>query len=181
MRSSPNHLLDALGAIATHRELIGEAYSRGAVSRTAENARSVFVLQQLRVFITDGHDSFRLSRHLTRFLDDLTQKQRLYELLGDDIGNLNTRVHQLRDEYVSAVMDSQLDAIDTIAGDFHDACAELSDAVTSSISRLLLQAENDFAAVRALSAKERQNKHERATECGQTGGFDRQRHQRFPA
>jgi hypothetical protein len=159
MRTPANHLLDTLGAIAAHRELIGETYARGTSSRTAENAGEVYVLQQLRIFLTDGHDRFRLSRHLTRFLDDITQKQRLYELLGDDIGNLNNRVHQLRDEYVSAVMDSQLDAIDAIAGDFHDACAELSDAVTSSISRLLLQAESDFAAVRTLSAKERQNKH----------------------
>ena len=159
MKAQPNHLLDALAAIATHRELIGEVYSRSSVSRTAENARGVYMLQQMRVLIADGHDSFRLSRHLTRFLDDLTQKQRLYELLGDDIGNLNNRVHQLRDEYVNAVMDSQLDAIDTLAGDFHDACAELSDAVASSISRLLLQAENDFATVRTLSAKERQNNH----------------------
>jgi len=159
MSASANHLHSALSAVATHKVLIGEIYERGSIVRTADNAREVFILQQLRILITDGHDSFRLSRHLTRFLDDLTQKQRLFELLGADIGKLNDRVHMLRDEYVSAFMDGGLEDADRVAADFHDACAELSDAVTSSISRLLLQAENDFAAVRALSAKERQNKH----------------------
>jgi hypothetical protein len=159
MKHAVNHLHTALDALSTHRELIGEVYDRGSVLRTAENARDVFVLQKLRILITDGHDSFRLSRHLTRFLDDLTQKQRLYELLGDDIGKLNDRVHKLRDEYVVHFMAGNVDDADSVAGDFHDACAELSDAVSSSIARLLLQAENDFAAVRTLAAKERQNRH----------------------
>jgi len=159
MRTSANHLHDALGAIATHRKVIGDTYERGSIVRTAENAREIFVLQQRRILFTDGHDTYRLSRHLIRFLDDLTQKQRLFEMLGSDIGKLNDRVHQLRDEYAEAFMDGRLDDIDHVAAEFHDACAELSDAVSSGISRLLLQAENNFAAVRALSAKERQNLH----------------------
>ena len=159
MKTRVNLLHDALGVLATHREIIGETYERGNILRTAENAREIFVLQQLRIFITDGHDTYRLGRHLTRFLDDLTQKQRLFELLGSDIGKLNDRIHLLRDEYANAVKDGRLEDIDNVAAEFHDACAELSDAVSSSISRLLLQAENNFGAVRALSAKERQNKH----------------------
>lgn len=159
MKTSANLLHDALAALSAHRVLIGEAYERGNIVRTAENAREVFVLLQLRILVTDGHDTFRLARTLTNFLNDLTQKQRLFELLGADIGKLNNRVHLLRNEYKTAVMDGRLDDIDNIAAEFHDACAELSDAVTSSISRLLLQAENNFGVVKALSAKERQNKH----------------------
>lgn len=159
MRTSTNHLHDALSAAATHRVLIGKAYEGGTITRTPDNAHAISTLQQLRILITDGQDSFRLSRSLTRFLDDLTQKQRLFELLGADITKLNDRVLLLRDEYVTAFTEGRAEDADSVAADFHDACAELSDAVASSISRLLLQAENDFAAVRALSAKERQNKH----------------------
>jgi len=159
VKTSANLLHDALAALSAHRALIGDAYERGNIVRTAENAREVFVLQQLRILVTDGHDTYRLARDLTRFLNDLTQKQRLFDLLGADIGKLNNRVHLLRNEYKSAALDGRLDDLDNVAAEFHDACAELSDAVTSSISRLLMQAENNFGAVKALSAKERQNKH----------------------
>lgn len=159
MRTGSSLLFDALGALAAHREVVAEAYERGSLAKTGDNARAIFVLQQLRVLVADGHDSYRLSRYLARFMDELTQKQRLYEALGNDIGALNDRVHQIRDEYVTAFLDGKAEDIDHAAAEFHAACAELSDAITSSITRLLLQAESNFAAVRLLSAKERQNKH----------------------
>lgn len=159
MRSGSSLVHDALGALAAHRGTVAETYERGVLVRTGDNAREIFILQQLRVLIADGDDSYRLSRPLSRFLDELTQKQRLFELLGNNIGALNDRVHQIRDEYVSAFLDGRAEDIDHAVAEFHDACAELSDAITSSITRLLLQAESNFAAVRTLSAKERQNKH----------------------
>lgn len=127
--------------------------------RTAENAREVFELHQHRILVPDGHDAYRLSRNLTRFFDDLSQKQRLYEMLGADIGKLNDRIHLLRREYSSAMTEGRIDDIDVVAGDFYDACAELSDAVSSSLERLLIQAESNFGAVRSLSSKERQNRY----------------------
>jgi hypothetical protein len=127
--------------------------------RTAENAREIFELHQHRILVPDGHDAYRLSRNLMRFLDDLTQKQRLYESLGADIGKLNDRIHLLRREYNSAIVEGKNEDIDVVAGDFYDACAELSDAVSSSLERLLIQAESNFGAVRSLSAKERQNRY----------------------
>ena len=127
--------------------------------RTAENAREIFELHQHRILIPDGHDAYRLSRNLMRFLDDLSQKQRLYDSLGADIGKLNDRVHLLRREYSSAIDEGKLDDVDVVAGDFYDACADLSDAVSSSLQLLLIQAESNFGAVRSLAAKERQNRY----------------------
>ncbi len=159
MRSGISLVHDALSALATHRNVVAEVYECGTIDRTGENVRDIFVLQQMRVLIPNGNDSYRLSRPLSHFLDELTQKQRLYELLGNDIGALNDRVHQIRDEYVAAFLDGRTEDVDHAATEFHGACADLSDQVTSSITRLLLQAESNFAAVRSLSAKERQNKH----------------------
>lgn len=127
--------------------------------RTAENAREIFELHQHRILVPDGHDAYRLSRNLMRFLDDLSQKQRLYETLGADIGKLNERIHLLRREYNSAISEGKIDDVDVVFGDFYDACAELSDAVSSSLERLLIQAESNFGAVRSLAAKERQNRY----------------------
>ncbi len=136
-----------------------DAYERGSIVRMAENAREIFELHQHRILVPDGHDAYRLSRNLMRFLDDLSQKQRLYESLGADIGKLNDRIHLLRREYNSAIAEGKIDDVDVVAGDFYDACAELSDAVSSSLERLLIQAESNFGAVRSLSAKERQNRY----------------------
>lgn len=159
MRAGTNLVHDALVALAAHRDVVAEVYERGTLVKTGENARDLFVLQQLRVLIPNGHDSYRLARPLSHFLDELTQKQRLFELLGNDIGALNDRVHQIRDEYTTAFLEGRPEEVDHAAAEFHGACADLSDRVTSSITRLLLQAESNFAAVRSLSAKERQNKH----------------------
>lgn len=182
MKVGGNLIHDALGALASHREVIAEVYERGSLVRTGDNARDIFVLQQLRILVFDGHDSYRLSRHLSHFLDELTQKQRLYELLGNNIGALNDRVHRIRDEYAAAFLDGRIDDIDHAGAEFHDACADLSDAISSSISRLLLQAESNFAAVRTLSAKERQNKHylEQADKLNQAlGSLGRMNMQEF--
>lgn len=159
MRTTDNLLFAALAALGQHRVLIQETYLRGTVLRTPENARELFVLLQHRILVTEGHDRYRLSASLRRFFDSITQRQRLYELLGDGIGALNDRVHKLKDEFHHASMEGRLDDMDSISGQFYDACAELSDTVASGISTLLLQAESNFAAVNSLAAKQRQNAH----------------------
>lgn len=159
MKPGDSLLLAALGALASHRELVQEAYERGSLHRTPENARDVFVLHQHRILVTEGHDRYRLATFLKRFLDTVTQRHRLFEYLGEGILALNDRVYKLRDEFHQASIDGRTDDIDNIAGQFDDACAELSDAVAAGISTLLLQAENNFAAVNSLAAKKRQNEH----------------------
>lgn len=150
---------DTLGALATHRDLIEAAYTQGSIARSAENHGDVVRLQQMRIFVADGRDHFRLSRNLTRFMDEITQKQRLFEMLGGNIEVLLDRLQKVREEYSLAFYDGRQRDMDQSAADFHDACAEIADVVTSSISRLLQQAESNFAAVGSMAAKERQNKH----------------------
>ena len=159
MKSSEDLLNAALIAISANKELIYDAYTRGSIVRTGENARGVFLLHQHRILVTDGHESYRLSRFLTKFFDEVTQKQRLYELLGENVGALIGQVMLLKDEYARAIMESRTDEADGVSAQFHDACAELSDSITSGISKLLAQTENNFAAVTTIAAKQRQNNH----------------------
>jgi hypothetical protein len=149
----------ALGALAAHQDLIQEAYERGSLRRTTENARAITVLHQYRLLIADGPDNYHLSRLLSRLLDDVTQRQRLYESLGESIGPLSERIYNLKSEFASAARAGHAEEMDLVAANFHDACNDLSDAVASSLSRLLVQAESRFGVVGSLSAKLRQNEH----------------------
>lgn len=149
----------ALGALAAHRDLIQEAYERGSIQRNMDNARDVMVLHQYRILVADGPDEYHLSRVLSRFLDDVTQKQRLFEYLGENIGALNERIYDLKTEFVSAARDGKIDDMDMIVAHFCDACNDLSDAISTSLSRLLVQAESRFGVVGSLAAKLRQNEH----------------------
>lgn len=152
-------LLSALGALAGHKDLIKEAYERGTVQRNTDNARDVMTLHQYRILVADGPDEYHLSRALSRFLDDVTQRQRLYEYLGEGIAPLNERIYDLKAEFVSAVREGKTDEMDVIAGYFCDACNDLADAISTSLSRLLVQAESRFGVASSLAAKLRQNEH----------------------
>jgi hypothetical protein len=152
-------LQGALAALAAHKDLIEEAYARGGVRRNVDNAREVMTLHQYRILVSDGQDEYHLSRTFSRFLDDVTQRQRLYEALGENIGALNDRIYNLKAEFATAVRESRVEEMDIIAAQFTDACADLSDAISTSLSRLLVQAESRFGVVASVAAKLRQNEH----------------------
>lgn len=149
----------ALAALAAHKDLIEEAYARGGIRRTVDNAREVMTLHQYRILVSDGQDEYHLSRTFSRFLDDVTQRQRLYEALGENIGALDDRIYNLKSEFATAVREGRVEEMDVIAAQFSDACADLSDAISTSLSRLLVQAESRFGVVTSVAAKLRQNEH----------------------
>lgn len=160
-QKSTNDLLsNALSALSSHRELIHEVYTKGSYTRNGSKLdRDAFVLHQNRIFVSDGRDSFRLSGLLTKFFDEVTQKQRLFELLGEQAGAQVHRISQLMDEYGKAIVAGGVEEADQITAQFHDACADLSDTFTSGISKLLNLAETNFAVVSSIEAKSRQNAH----------------------
>lgn len=149
----------ALAALAAHKDLIEEAYARGCIRRNLDNARQVMTLHQYRILVSDGQDEYHLSRTFSRFLDDVTQRQRLYEAVGDNIGALDDRIYNLKTEFATAVREGRLEEMDIIAAQFTDACADLSDAISTSLSRLLVQAESRFGVVTSVAGKLRQNEH----------------------
>ena len=161
MSHKPNDLLStALSAIASHLDIIHDVYTRGSYTKNGSKLdREAYVLHQNRIFVSDGRGSFRLSSFLTKFFDELTQKQRLFELLGENAGAQVNRISQMMDEYAKAVTDGRIEDADHITTQFHDACAELSDTFSSGISKLLNQAETNFAVVKSIEAKSRQNTH----------------------
>lgn len=161
MSKPQNDLLsNALNAIATHRDLIHEVYSKGRyIKNGSKTDRDAYVLHQNRIFVSDGRDTYRLSSFITKFFDEVTQKQRLFELLGDNAGAQVNRISQLLDEYAKAVFAGRVEDADHVSAQFHDACADLSDTFSSGISKLLNQAETNFAVVNSIEAKTRQNEH----------------------
>lgn len=153
-------LSNALTAFGTHKELIHEVYSNGRyIKNGTKTDRDAFVLHQNRIFVSDGMDSYRLSGLLTQFFDGVTQKQRLYELLGEQAGAQVRRIDNLITDYQTAYYTVRQDDMDTVVGQFHGACNDLSDTFTSGISKLLNLAETNFAVVSSVSAKTRQNSH----------------------
>lgn len=159
MNQTKDILSAVLDTVAAHKEFIREVYTQGHITRTGENSRAILKLHQHRILVTEGRDRYRLSRFLVKFLDEVTQKQRLYELLGENIGGQVQRVLQLMTEYDKAIVETHTDYVDSVAAQFHDACADLSDTISAGISKLLDQAENNFAAVDTIAAKQRQNSH----------------------
>lgn len=149
----------ALGAIANHRELIHSTYVSGRYTKNgSKQDREAYVLQQNRIFVPEGRDGYRLSSLLTRFFDEVTQKQKLYEQMGDS-GSKITRLSDLSYEYGNAVLDGRVDESDLVAEQFHGACADLADTFSSDITKLINQADTNFAVVKSISAKNRQNTH----------------------
>jgi len=160
--SKPLHdlLSNALNAIAAHRELIHAVYSKGRyIKNGSKTDRDAYVLHQNRILVSDGRDTYRLSSFMTKLFDEVTQKQRLFELLGDNAGAQINRISQLLDEYSSAFFAGRIEDADHVSAQFHDACADLSDTFSSGISKLLNQAETNFAVVSSIEAKSRQNAH----------------------
>lgn len=153
-------LTNALNAIATHRNLIHEVYTKGRYLKNGSKTdRDAYVLHQNRIFVADSRDTYRLSSFMTKLFDEVTQKQRLFELLGDSAGAQVNRISQLLDEFQKAVFAGRVEDADHVSAQFHDACADLSDTFSSGISKLLNQAETNFAVVNSIEAKSRQNAH----------------------
>lgn len=153
-------LSNALNAIAKHLDLIHEVYSKGHyIKNGSKTDRDAYELHQNRIFVPDGRDTYRLSSFITKFFDEVTQKQRLFELLGDNAGAQVNRISQLLGEYANAFFAGRVEDADLVSAQFHDACADLSDTFSSGISKLLNQAETNFAVVSSIEAKSRQNAH----------------------
>lgn len=155
-------LTAALAALANpaHRDFLLGLYSSGGQAvLTPDNARHILPLSQYRILVAHGRDRYSLSRLLTHFFDDVTQRQRLNESLGDIADQHRSRVQELYHEYRHAVMNGNHRDIGKFADQFHGACADLAQTISSGIERLLAHIENNFAIVSSLSAKQRQNEY----------------------
>lgn len=150
----------AFDTLIKHQDLIQQVYLSGSYHKDgSKNDRRAYVLQQHRIFIPGGKETFLLSAPLTRFLDEVTQRQRLYDVLGEKAAAQVTRVWTLVEEYKKSVMAGRTDEADIAIDDFHMACAELADTFGTGISKLLYLAETNFAVVNSIEAKNRQNRH----------------------
>lgn len=156
---SQNVIQSTLQALGDHRELIEKAYERGTIDRTSENARAIIILQQHQILVPNGHDQFRLSGLLVPFLRQITNRASLYESLGENIVGLHNRTQDLRREYSNVVTEGRIDDVDFVVGEFQSACFDLADAVSNSLTRLLIATESRFGVMKTLAGKMKQNEH----------------------
>lgn len=153
-------LAGAFDKLLKHQELIQQVYLNGNFRKDGtKNDRRAYELEQHRIFISGGKDTFLLSAPLTRFLDEVTQRQRLYDVLGEKASGQVNRVWALVGEYGKSVLAGRMDEADLAVDDFDMACAELADTFGTGISKLLHLAETNFAVVNSVDAKNRQNQH----------------------
>lgn len=149
-----------LSKLEKHRNLIQQVYLAGSFRKDgSKDDRSADELLQHRIFVYGGKDMYRLSGSLTGFLDEITQRSRAYDLLSDKAAAQVERISNLITGYQDAVISGKAGDADAMIDEFHTACVELSGTFSSGISRLMHQAETNFAVVSSAKAKNNQNEH----------------------
>ena len=158
--SNSDPILAALAAISNNRELIRDTYISGQYDKDGSKTDAqAAVLHANRVFVPSGRDAYRLSSGFVQYLDAVTQKQKLFELLGDEAGGQVSRLFNLSNEYSAAVNNGSIEAMDNVSVQFDEACALLADTFSTGIARLSSMAESNFAVVSTIEEKMRQNQH----------------------
>lgn len=156
MSQSADSIIAYIELLHSNRHLIASAYCNGGVGLNEDNQRRVRQLQQHRVLIPYIQDEFRLSPSLSRHMDEVFQRQRSYAV-GANFGELINRLPQLIDEFISASHDNRQDDQDMYAADFDVGVFELATLVSTELLGLRVITENQFANVRTVAEKQRQN------------------------
>ncbi|HUV71167.1 MAG TPA: hypothetical protein VMW15_16025 [Terracidiphilus sp.] len=141
------------------RAVLAEAYHRGSVDKTDDNARAIYELQQHRALVPFTQDTYRLASSLARHLDEVLQKERMYAAVGANIGELAGRLPYLIDETEKAHLEGRQEDADAYADNFNAAVFDLADSITGALQYLRMLADNSFANVSTLAEKKRQNEY----------------------
>nr|WP_294863799.1 hypothetical protein [uncultured Pseudogulbenkiania sp.] len=156
MSQSADSIISYLELLHSNRHLIAAAYCNGGVGMDEDNQRRIRQLQQHRVLIPYFQDDYRLSPSLGRHLDEVFQRQRSYAV-GANFGELINRLPQLIVEYINASHENRLEDQEMYGSDFDVGVFELASLVNNELLSLRVITENQFANVRTLAEKQRQN------------------------
>lgn len=151
-----------------NRELIAQAYCNGGVSLTEDNRKKVHALQQARVLLPYMQDEFKVTPSLNRHLDEVFTRQRSYAI-GANFGDLIQSLNQFVDEFFAAANDGRLEDQTEYANEFIFHTFDLGSCVEKDLLELQAVTENQFANVKTLAEKQRQNAHyiKRAEKIGE--------------
>jgi hypothetical protein len=159
MSTASDLVIKYLDVLHRQRAVLAEAYHRGSVIRSDDNARAIYELQQHRALVPFTQDSFRLASSLARHLDEVLQKERMYAAIGANIGELAARLPYLIDETEKAHLEGRQDDADGYADNFNSAVFDLADSISNALQTLRMLADNRFANVSTLAEKQRQNEY----------------------
>jgi hypothetical protein len=159
MSASSDLVIKYLEVLHRQRAVLAEAYHRGSVGRSDDNARAIYELQQNRALVPFTQDSYRLASSLARHLDEVLQKERMYAAVGANIAELAARLPYLIDEAEKAHLEGRQDDADSYADNFNAAVFDLADSISNALQYLRMLADNRFANVSTLAEKQRQNEY----------------------
>lgn len=152
-RDGVKHLI---GRLATYQHLVSDAYYNGGLMKDEENAKGVELLQQHKVLIPRGDDTYTLHTTFRRFLDAALNIERLYGI-GADLGAAFDRLEQLTDALFDAFHEGRKDDCEQIEDEIRQSIYEISDNLAADLAHLRTLVENRFGNVKTLTEKKRQN------------------------
>ena len=152
-----NNTADYLKMLGKHGELIAKIYHDGGiVSQNHDNQHAITQLVQQRILVRDVQDDYRLNPPLSRHLDDVSQRQRLYAV-GANLADKIDSLEPLSNEYLLATQDGRFDDADNYGHEFDMSIFDLAISVDGELLHLRSLVENRFAHVSTVAEKKRQN------------------------
>ncbi len=157
--NSPDLVVAYLDLLYRHRELIAATYHQGRISESDGMAkpRGIQELRAQRTLVSLEQDSFRLNSSLGRHLDEALQKEQLFAAVGGNLADMAARLPWLVDEATKAYLEGRTDDLNDYVDTFDSAVYELADQIEQSLQMLRALTDTQFANVRTLAEKQRQN------------------------
>jgi hypothetical protein len=143
-------------AMASHSELIAEAYFNGVVYKDNQNQRVLNQLKQLKILVNHDADGYRIAGRLSQFIDSALSSDRVRRLDTDLASWIETLEQQIG-LYQDAWHENRADDCDAYFAEIERLVFDLADTLEESTRYLLMLVNSRFANVRTLAEKQKQN------------------------
>jgi hypothetical protein len=143
-------------ALATHGELIAEAYFNGVVYKDNQNQRVLNQLKQLKILVNHNADGYRVAGRLGQFIDSALSSDRVRRLDTDLASWIDTLEQQIG-LYQDALAENRVEDGDSYFVEIERLVFDLSDTLEENTRYLLMLVNSRFANVRTLAEKQKQN------------------------
>lgn len=156
MSQSQQGLERLFKALASHSELIAEAYFTGVVYKDNQNQRVLNQLKQLKVLVNHNADGYRIAGRLTQFIDSALSSDRVRRLDTDLASWIETLEQQIS-LYQDAEVENRAGDCDNYFAEIERLVFDLSDTLEEDTRYLSMLVNSRFANVRTLAEKQKQN------------------------
>ena len=156
MSQSQQGLERLFKALASHSELIAQAYFTGVLYKDSQNQRALNQLKQLKVLVNHNEDGYRLTGRLSQFIDSALSSDRVRRLDTDLASWIETLEQQIG-LYQDALAENRSADCDNYYAEIERLVFDLSDTLEENTRYLLMLVNSRFANVRTLAEKQKQN------------------------